>query len=51
MIIGISGDRKLSRTQGLIQSDNYRMMHVCTELGFRIESVDANTVKATLELS
>ena len=49
-IIGVSGDKKLSEIHGVIQADNYRMIHVCREMGFQIEQVDGSTVGASLKL-
>ena len=49
-LIGVAGDKKLSRIYGLIQSDNLRMLGLCQDMGFQIESVDPSTVRATLTL-
>jgi acetyltransferase len=49
-IIGVSGDKKLSEIHGVIQADNYRMIHVCREMGFQIEQIDGSTVGASLKL-
>jgi acetyltransferase len=49
-LIGVAGDKKLSRIYGLIQSDNLRMIGLCQDMGFQIESVDPSTVRATLTL-
>ncbi len=49
-LIGVAGDKKLSRIYGLIQSDNLRMIGLCQDMGFQIESVDPSTVRATLAL-
>ncbi len=50
-VIGIAVDKGLRRIHGLIQGDNYKMIHICREMGFRVDAVDPSTVRATLDLA
>ncbi len=50
MLIGVSRDKGLKEIEGLIQTDNEVMIHICENMGFEIENVDSQTVRATLEL-
>ena len=46
----VASDMGLSSVWAYVQSDNERMKHICRNLGFALEMVDSNTVKASLTL-
>jgi ribosomal protein S18 acetylase RimI-like enzyme len=49
-MIEICKDKKLETIYGLVLSDNYRAINLMKEMGFTIEYLGNDTVKATLNL-
>jgi acetyltransferase len=49
MLIGIAMEKGLKSMYGVILKDNAKMVGLARSLGFRIESVDADEFKATIE--
>jgi acetyltransferase len=50
-IIEVGKDMDLETIYGYVSSNNPRMIDLCTRKGFNIQRVDAELVKATLNLS
>jgi acetyltransferase len=50
-IVSIAKDMRLERIYGYVISNNYRMIGLCDKKGFRMETLDEDTVKASLALS
>jgi acetyltransferase len=50
-IAGIAKDMRLEKICGYVIANNYKMMQICDKKGFKMETLDEDTVKLTLSLS
>lgn len=49
-IVEISKDIRLEKIYGYVITNNYKMIKLCTKKGFNMETLDEDTIKATLAL-
>jgi acetyltransferase len=50
-IITVARDMRLERIFGYVFSNNYQMLQLCEKKGFKVETLDEETVKVSLALS
>ena len=50
-IISVAKDMRLERIFAHVLPNNYKMMQLCKKKGFKMETLDEETVKASLVLS
>jgi acetyltransferase len=50
-IISIAKDMRLEKIYGYVISNNYKMIRLCDKKGFKMETLDEDTVKVSLALS
>jgi acetyltransferase len=50
-IVGIAKDMWLERIHGYVIPNNYKMIRLCDKKGFKVETLDEDTVKVSLALS
>jgi acetyltransferase len=50
MLIGIAREKNLKGLYGIILKDNIKMINLVRNLGFRLENVSDNEIKAVMDL-
>ena len=50
-IASIAKDMRLEKIYGYVISNNYKMIRLCDKKGFRMETLDEDTVRVSLALS
>ncbi len=50
-IVGIAKDMQLENIYGYVIANNYKMIKLCEKKGFRMETLDEDTIRVTLSLS